>query len=466
MLSKKPAKPSLKRTFLKRFFWGMLLGWFIIGSMIYFITREELDELYDGEMAQIAHVLLGIYASQDFPLDSQPQITSSPFEGSDNYERKLVFQIWDRNGKLRLRSENAPLKVMTSQTSGLQDIRIYDAQVRVLAITAPDGKLMVQVGQNLDIRRENASEILQLLAYVLVLSFPILLWLISRSLNQGTASLNALSDKIAHRTEHDLSPIQSDNIPTEISGIVNALNTLMSRVQSALGRERQFISDAAHELRTPLAGIKAHAQLAMKIPEQQQKSLIRIVEGVDRTTRLANQLLTLSGVDSMERLDNAGPIDVAALISTLLDDLDHDISGKSIAVKREIETSEPLHGNEDLLYILLRNLIDNAVRYTPAHSEILLSYLRQGDTLHFTVIDEGPGIDASQRERVFDRFYRDIENDVQGSGLGLAIAAKIATLHQAEIVLAATPGATGLTATVIFKRLLDSKYRKHKHPIP
>jgi len=456
MLSKKPARPSLKRTFLKRFFWGVLLGWIIIGSVIYLITREELDELYDGEMAQIAHVLLGIYASQDFPANAQPQVTSSPFEGEDNYERKLAFQIWNRSGKLLLRSENAPLQAMATQIGGLQNTRIYDAQVRVLAIAAPDGELVVQVGQNLDIRRENATEILQLLAYVLVLSFPVLLWLISRGLNQGTASLNALSDKIAHRTEHDLSPIQDDNIPTEISGIVNALNTLMSRVQSALGRERQFISDAAHELRTPLAGIKAHAQLAMRIPERQQTSLIRIVEGVDRTTRLANQLLTLSGVDSMERLDNAGPVDIAALIHTLLEDLDHDISEKSIAVKRRIETSEPLHGNEDLLYILLRNLIDNAIRYAPNHSEIQLSYARQNTTLSFTVIDQGPGINATQRKRVFDRFYRDIENDAQGSGLGLAIAAKIAALHQAQIQLDTAPGETGLAATVIFIRSQSS----------
>lgn len=453
MLSKVRTRPSLKRSFLKRFFWGMLFGWIVIGSAIYFITGDELDELYDGEMAQIAHVLLAIYADQDFPTNSAPQTTSSPFEGDDNYERKLAFQIWGPNGKLQMRSENAPLEVMTRQIGELQTTQIYDSQVRVLAIASPDGNLVVQVGQNLDIRRENASEILRLLAYVLVLSFPVLLWLISRGLNQGTASLNALSDKIAHRTEHDLSPIRDDTIPAEIAGIVNALNALMSRVQSALGRERQFISDAAHELRTPLAGIKSHAQLALKIPDQQQNSLTRIVEGVDRTTRLANQLLTLSGIDSMERLETTGPVDVTVLIHTQVEDLDHTISEKHIRISREIETPDLLHGNKDLLYILLRNLIDNAIRYAPEHSEVTLIYSRQEDTLRFTVIDQGPGIDPSQRERVFDRFYRDIENDVQGSGLGLAIAANIAALHQAKIQLEPAPGASGLAASVIFNRM-------------
>lgn len=451
MLSKNKAEFSLKKVFIKRFFWGALIAWLVLGLASYTTTRHEIDELYDGEMAQIARVLLGVYNSRLINTQGDTQITSSPFEGGEDYENKLVFQIWNKNGKLLMRSANAPLEPLSSEAGVFQTRDIYGNEVRTLSMKDPGGGLIVHVGQNIEIRRENATEILESLSYIMIFAFPVFLWLIHKGVNQGTRFLNNLSEKIARRAEDDLSPIETEDIPLEIRGIVEALNKLMSKVSMVLASERQFISDASHELRTPLAGIKAQAQLALKDKGHEQAALARIVEGVDRTTRIANQLLTLSGIDAMNELDQKDTIDVGGLIERVVQDMDTEISEKSIRVSICIDTEKRLTGNEALLYILFRNLIDNAVRYSPPGSELKVVYQYEQSALALSVIDQGPGISADQRERVFDRFYRDINIEGEGSGLGLAIARKIADLHQAVIVLGATDSGVGLSAKVLIK---------------
>ncbi len=451
MLSKNKAEFSLKMIFIKRFFWGALIAWLVLGLASYTTTRHEIDELYDGEMAQTARVLLGVYNSRLINSRGDTQITSSPFEGGEDYENKLVFQIWDKNGKLLMRSANAPLEPLSSEAGVFQTRDIYGNAVRTLSMKDPGGGLIVHVGQNIEIRRENATEILESLSYIMIFAFPVFLWLIHKGVNQGTRFLNNLSEKIARRAEDDLSPIETEDIPLEIRGIVEALNKLMSKVSMVLARERQFISDASHELRTPLAGIKAHAQLALKDKGHEQAALARIVEGVDRTTRIANQLLTLSGIDAMNELDQTDTIDVGGLVERVVQDMDTEISEKSIRVSIRLDTEKRLTGNEALLYILFRNLIDNAVRYSPPGSELKVVYQYEESALALSVIDQGPGISADQRERVFDRFYRDINIEGEGSGLGLAIARKIADLHQAVIVLGATDSGVGLSAKVLIK---------------
>jgi two-component system sensor histidine kinase QseC len=453
MLSKNKPEISLKRAFIKRFFWGALIAWLIVALASYNSTRHEIDELYDGEMAQIARVLLGIYSSQLINQQQGTQITSSPFEGGDDYENKLVFQIWDENGRLLMRSANAPLEPLAAEVGIFQTRDVYGNEVRTLSIEDPGGHLIVHVGQNIEIRRENATEILETLIYIMLLAFPVFLWLIHKGVNQGTRFLNDLSEKIARRTEDDLSPIETDDVPLEIRGIVDALNKLMSKVNAMLGRERQFISDASHELRTPLAGIKAHAQLALKDKGHEQIALNRIVEGVDRTTRLANQLLTLSSIDAMNGLEKPAEVDLRQLIERVIEDLHTEIDEKSIQITTQFDTEKQLLGNEDLLYTLLRNLIENAVRYSSPESEVKVLYQWNKQALSVSIIDQGPGIPADQLDRVFDRFYRDINAEGNGSGLGLAIARQIASLHGAKIALALTETGQGLSVTVNF----DSK---------
>lgn len=199
-------------------------------------------------------------------------------------------------------------------------------------------------------------------------------------------------------------------------------------------------------------GIKAHAQLALKDKGHEETALIRIVGGVDRTTRLANQLLTLSGVDAMSGLEKATDIDVKQLIERVIEDLYPEITQKFIKIITQFDSEKRPVGNEYLLYTLMRNLIENAVRYSTPHSEVKVLYLWDKQALCASIIDQGPGIPVDQHDRVFDRFYRDIDAEGNGSGLGLAIARQIAILHGAEIHLAFTESGQDLSVTVSFKQ--------------
>ena len=442
---------SIKSAFLKRFIWGTLVAWLAFSLFSYQATHHEIEELYDGEMAQIGRVLLSIYADQLVTDESTVQITSSPFEGGENYERKLVFQIWSNQGTLRMRSANAPLEALTDKIDIFETRTLYGNDVRTLALQDPTGKLIVQVGQNLTIRRENVREILSYLFYILLLGLPISIWLIHKGLNKGIAPLKLLSKNISERKEHDLSPVETDHVPVEIKGIINALNKLMARVERTMGRERQFVSDAAHELRTPLAGIKAHAQVALKNKHHQRDALESIVRGVDRTSQLANQLLTLSSIDDLKDLGQIDTVKLDNIIELVMQDLGVEISDKSITVECQLEASAHLSADKELLYILVRNLLDNAVRYSPDASNIRILTSQTKQALSLTIVDQGLGIAEEQRERVFDRFYRDINTQAEGSGLGLAIAQKIAHLHDAKILLATPESGQGLSAQVIFK---------------
>ena len=450
MLSKNSDRTSLKRRFLKHFFWGTLVIWMTATAISYYVVSHELEEFYDGELAQTARVLLSIYTQGSINLETHGQVTSSAFEGGDNYERKLVFQIWDESGSLLIRSANAPLEPLTETIGEFQTGSIFENDIRILALQEPTHGYMVQVGQNMDFRSENVTETLEPLILIFLVAFPVSIVLINRGLSKGVDILSDLSEKITRRTEDNLTPIEDDNIPTEISGIVDSLNTLMKRVRDAFNRERQFIADASHELRTPLAGIKAQAQVALQNPEHSPQSLDRIIQGVDRTSNLANQLLTLSGVDSLATLENAQTVEIESLVKAVIEDMEEATGSKSQKIISQFDREVSLRGDESLLYTLIRNLVENASRYSPENTCIRIDCRKSPGAVTVSIEDQGPGIPMENRERVFDRFFRDVDFKQNGSGLGLAIVRQIASLHKAVIKLHTGQNGSGLKVVVSF----------------
>jgi two-component system sensor histidine kinase QseC len=441
---------SLKTAFLKRFFWGTLIVWFIAATISYFVARHELGELYDGELAQTARIILSLYSDSVSTDPNKTQVTSSAFEGGENYERKLVFQLWDSDKQLLLRSANSPLTPLVESLGVFETNEIGDNKVRTLGIRSPNSDLIVQVGQNVDFRNEAIAETLEPLMLFLLIALPLSLFLVNRALNKGLRPLTNLSNAIAKRTGENLSIIDTADAPLEISGIVEALNKLMTRVKETMGRERQFIADAAHELRTPLAGIKAQAQVALNYPEHQNKSLSQIVDGVDRTTRLANQLLTLSDVDSLSNIEKASTVNLAQLIGDVIRDLSVFAEEKDQTIDINIENQLKVQGDDALLYTLFRNLIENAIKYSPKKTVIRINGSKETESLKISIQDQGEGIPEHERQRVFDRFYRKMGTEERGSGLGLAIANNIARLHNATIRLSSTATNNGLMVTVSF----------------
>jgi two-component system sensor histidine kinase TctE len=256
-------------------------------------------------------------------------------------------------------------------------------------------------------------------------------------LSRGVAPINALQRRLRARRPDDLSPIDERLAPSEIGPLITAMNDLLSRLEATLLAQKRFVADAAHQLKTPLAGLRTQAELAMRGEPQAntQESLEQIIAGTTRATRLVNQLLLMANAENPNTIEMM-PLDLTQLAQ------EHVHKWVHVALQKDIDlgfegADKPLYikGQNLLLGEALNNLIDNAIRYTPAHGQITVSLVEQSGLVILAVEDSGPGIAPEERDRIFDRFYRVLGSGVDGSGLGLAIVKEIALRHQATVVV-------------------------------
>ena len=449
---------SIKRELATSLYIGAFVLWMFIIIGGYYTIRHEVDELYDGELSQLARVLMTLYASDDIESRARQNgtlITAPPFEGDENYENKLIFQIWGNNKTLLVRSSNAPetpiaAKLNEHELNQYDTLSLFGNKTRVYTLWIPQVPFVVHVGQKLDIRSDIAFEILESFYLMILLILPLLLFVIYRSINKGLKPLNHIAAELKQRTSDNLEPLNPDNVPAEIKSVTVSLNNLFKRLKESFSRERQFIADAAHELRTPLAGLKAQAQVAMADKSRVEKSLSRIVEGVDRTSRLANQLLSLSRLEAEEIKIDTQPI----RISLIVDDVCHDLSvisqEKNITIHPEIDPNVHINTDREMLYILIRNLVENSIRYSEDNTAIEIILSEKQGQLSLVITDNGTGISQASLKRVFDRFYRDIEAKESGSGLGLAIVKRITELLDIDLTLANRTDTHGLIVELKF----------------
>jgi signal transduction histidine kinase len=234
--------------------------------------------------------------------------------------------------------------------------------------------------------------------------------------------------------------------------LIAALNALFDRLRTSLEQERRFTADAAHELRTPLAAVKTQAQVALGATGEDERSraLGNVVAGTDRATRLVEQLLVLARLDPQKVLPHGQTVDLHELARQGVAELAPAAAAKGVEVSLAAGDAAPVAGDAVLLAVLLRNLLDNAVRYTPAGGEVEVSVRRTTGGVSLAVVDNGPGIPEAERGRVFERFHRVLGSGEEGSGLGLSIVRRIADLHRASVSLDAGPGGRGLRVEVRF----------------
>ena len=295
-------------------------------------------------------------------------------------------------------------------------------------------KTIIVSAQPTDIRVglafSSALHILQPL--VLLLPFlAIAVWLV---VGQGLSSLNRTAKFVAQRSPTSLTAIPTQGLPQEALGLVNALNGLLTRLQESLESQRRFASDAAHELRTPLTALKLQIQLAerAKTPEAQLKAFSRLHEGIERATRLVQQLLTIARLDPDATQKPFVAVALEKVLQSTHDEMSVVAEQKAIAITTDLQTAT-VNGMEDALKLLVTNLTDNAIRYTPEGGKIRLRVTQANERAVIEISDNGPGIATEERERIFDRFYRALGTKTQGHGLGLAIVKRIVELHQGEI---------------------------------
>lgn len=311
---------------------------------------------------------------------------------------------------------------------------------------------LAEIGQLRDALSQNVANHLM---HPLAVAVPILAVLIWLSVRWGLSPLQRLADEVARRAPGALEPLGNKaEVPVEVRPLTEALDALFARTAALIERERRFTADAAHELRTPLAAIKTQAEVALgaRDPAQARHAIEQVVRGTDRAARLVEQLLVLARLDPRSGLDTAQPVDLAGIAAEAISAAAPLAAGKKIDIGLSADPAEPpvVSGDAGLLAVLLRNLIDNAIRYTPENGRIDVSARLEEARAVLRVADNGPGIAAEERTRVLNRFYRVLGSGGSGSGLGLSIVARIAELHRAHLSLGTGLDGKGLSVTIAF----------------
>jgi two-component system OmpR family sensor kinase len=431
---------SIRRQLLFWLLGIVLTGVCIAGWLIYRQALAEANELFDYQLQEIAAAL---------PAEPFSQVLGSRDTGDEG----IVLQIWNRNGVLMYYSTpRAPLAPraelgFSTQRTERGDWRVYGAIV---------GDNVVQLAQPVSVRNRLAANVALRTLWPLIVLLPLLgvaVWVI---VGRGLKPLRRVTGALDTRHPEALDPLPDQRLPLEVQPLVRALNGLLERLAAALDTQKAFVADAAHELRTPLAAVHIQSQLVARARDDvtRQEALSDLQAGVTRATRLAEQLLALARAEPDGHAASTA-VDLHALLEESV------MARVALAQQRNvdlgIETSEPasVTGDAEALRVMLNNLLDNAMKYTPPGGRVDVSLKVESGHPVVRIADTGPGIPVEERERVFDRFYRvgasanRARTDVAGSGLGLAIVKRIARQLNAEVTLGESP-AGGLLVTVQF----------------
>ena len=427
---------------------GLATAW-----LTYQRTVHEVDELIDAQLAQYARIMLALAKEGDDDEIEPPHIHGHP------YETRLLFQIWDREhgqNRLLLRSPEAPSAWPDSVAKdGYSDARIGLVYWRVFAASDEKGERLALVALDQNIRDELAGDIALGNLKPYLIGLPVLALLLVWGIRRGLAPLRRMETELASRSPDRLDPLPDAGAPRELHPLIKTMNRLFRRVMHTLDNERRFTSDAAHELRTPLSALKIQLQVAQRAEDgnERQDAIGKALRGADRMTHLVAQLLALA------RLEGAG--DQVGLVPVALSDLTQEAVSdqqgmadeKGIRLEADIEPDLVPLANPDLIQILLRNLLDNALRYGQPGGRITLSLKREGHRLVLLVADDGPGISSGDRDKLGQRFHRFGPQSAEGAGLGLSIVRRIAELHQAELVFSDGLAGRGLGVSLILPEM-------------
>ncbi|NDV73406.1 ATP-binding protein [Burkholderia cenocepacia] len=430
----------------------VLAVWLSTLMLTWLDARREIDRLLDGHLAQAAALLV---AQQARGPDDDDNAIDAPI--LHPYGPRVAFQVF-HEGRLGLHSENAPSKPMVApeltgrdQSSGFWAVVIDGNAWRVFGVHGVRGDVQVFVGERIDSRKAILGAVMRSALWPMAAALPLLVLAIGWAVRRGTAPLRDFGRTLAKRNPQALDTIRPDRTPLEMRPMLDALNGLFERIRAVMDAERRFTADAAHELRTPLAAVKAQAQVAMAEPhdERRRHALRGVLEGCDRAARLVDQLLLLSRLDAGALADRA-PVDVSTLAKRVI----AEAAPRSIGKRQRLELDAPspciVGGNEPLLESMMRNLVDNAIRYSPPQACITVSVgHREGRTV-LRVEDSGPGMRDDDLDRLGERFFRPAGARPGGSGLGWSIVRRIAAAHDADIQVDRSTALGGLRVTVLW----------------
>ncbi|MCC7217016.1 MAG: sensor histidine kinase N-terminal domain-containing protein [Burkholderiales bacterium] len=439
-------RASVRRTLLVAVLAAVAVTWLATAVVSYFDARHELDELLDAHLAQSASLLVAQAGreSEAIDLEHSPEL--------HRYGRRVVFQFWENGTVLRLHSASAPNTRLSARTEGFSDVEIDGRAWRVFSGWDADRRYLVQVGERRAAREEIVAKIAKNLLWPLAVALPVLGLLVWLGIARALRPLRLVSRQVERRAPDNLAELDVSGAPAEVAPLVHGLNRLFGRVRASMESERRFTADAAHELRTPLAALRAQAQVARGAgtATERDRALANVIAGCDRAAHLVDQLLTLARLEPEGLRPEHARCDLAELAREAVADVVPQALARTIDVDLAAEAPVAVRGDGRLLRILLRNVLDNAIRYSPAATAIHVRVGRRDGSAFVSVADEGPGVPREQRARLGQRFFRMQEAQAPGSGLGLSIALRIAEVHGAVLAFDAASNAGGLVVTLTF----------------
>lgn len=458
---------SLFGEILDWMFAPMLLLWPLSVVITFVLASSLADVPFDRALyARTEALARQATLASDRGEVTLPRTQDDFVSSADDEDSAVYIQVIAPRGKLLVGQVDLPpprlydypepgrIKLRTATYRG-SDVRI--GYMYVDDGQADDGgPMLVQVAETLDKRTRLANEIIKGVIFPQFMILPIALTLVWFGLSRGLAPLKSLQRMIRNRAPDDLSPIDTRRAPEEIAPLVDAFNDLLDRLGSNIEGQKRFIAAAAHQMKTPLAGLQMQTELALRErdPEELRRSLELIALGSQRASHVVNQLLALARTETHRTGLQREAIDLAALAKEVVSEWVPMSMARHIDMGFEGESVAPIPGNALLLRELLNNLIDNALRYTPAGGTVTVRVNGTDQAVSLAVDDNGPGIPLAERALVFERFYRVLGSGADGSGLGLAIVREIAEQHEASVAVTdAHPGHTppGACFTVTFR---------------
>jgi len=403
-------------------------------------SMEEADKLFDQRLADIANVLA---------------TTPTGYYETATGNSALAFQIW-QGERLEASSRNAPAGVITNGEPGFSDVRFDGFGWRAYTLVQEDSDRKIIVAESTDIRFALADNIVLASVLPMVAGLPIIALLIWLAVGRGLQPVRLLAHEIRVKQPNDLSPVTDLESPKELKVLISSFNDLLHRLDNAIQRERGFAADAAHELRTPVSVLKLQLH-NLRNEAGDNPKLLELQQAVDRMGQSIEQVLLLYRMTPEQFSARLEDVDLTALARETIAELYSLLSNKQQNIELTGDNVS-IKGDAVALQTLLTNLIDNASRYGGDGGNIRVSLEQSGNESMLTVEDNGPGIPADQRDKVFQRFYRgQHDSSIAGTGIGLAIVRNIAEIHNAQVSLGDSSFATGLAICITFSNANTTK---------
>ena len=401
-------------------------------------VRHDVNKVFDAQQVLFAERLANSDLSTILLESSTTLNKNSQSALKKSYDDDaLAFAIFSETGKLLFSDGRNGKDFIFNNKTGFHNSHSYDDDDnwRIFWRTAANGKLIIAVGQELDYREDLIEEMIFGQMWIWFASLPILIIVLGWLIHKELRSIKRLSQEVQTRKSGDVSLLNTEGLPVEILPLVKNLNQFFDRTSAMLQRERRFTSDAAHELRSPLAALRIQtevAQLAGDDGELREQALFHLTQGIDRASQLIEQLLTLSKLDNLQELEELQPIDWEGIIQSLIAERYFVAEKRKITLAFEKE-SEPKskQGQPILVSLMLRNLLDNAIKYCSEDTTVSVKIASS----QIIVEDNGGGVEPEDLKKLGQRFYRPAGQNEKGSGLGLSIVMRIAELHGFKVRL-------------------------------